>query len=164
MLSYDRPWWAGISFLFSILEVNTGLICACVATLNPVTTLFFTRVKDWTSDWTGKSSQQSKYSQSQPSDFSRPSKGQVELGHDLARFNNGAYAQEQQQYVGSHYTTSTRNNSVGAATDSTDRLYKEDFDQFPSPELGNMPSPNPGDHFAQYDLHGLQALEAAHKR
>ena len=31
MLSYDRPWWAGISFLFSILEVNTGLICACVA-------------------------------------------------------------------------------------------------------------------------------------
>ncbi|KAI0393331.1 hypothetical protein F5Y17DRAFT_432836 [Xylariaceae sp. FL0594] len=34
--TYDRPWWAGISFAFSILEVNTGLICACVPTLSPL--------------------------------------------------------------------------------------------------------------------------------
>jgi hypothetical protein len=34
--TYDRPWWAGISFAFSILEVNTGIICACVPTFSPL--------------------------------------------------------------------------------------------------------------------------------
>lgn len=34
--TYDRPWWAGISFTFSILELNTGLICACVPTFSPL--------------------------------------------------------------------------------------------------------------------------------
>ena len=38
MVSYDRPWWAGISFTLSILEVNTGLICACVITTSPLLT------------------------------------------------------------------------------------------------------------------------------
>jgi hypothetical protein len=36
MVSYDRTWLAGIGFTFSILEVNTGLICACVPTLKPL--------------------------------------------------------------------------------------------------------------------------------
>ncbi|KAI0164468.1 hypothetical protein GGR52DRAFT_124862 [Hypoxylon sp. FL1284] len=49
MLIYDRPWWAGISFVFSILEVNTGLICACAATFSPLFNVFSTRVKSWTS-------------------------------------------------------------------------------------------------------------------
>ncbi|KAI4865847.1 hypothetical protein F4820DRAFT_276696 [Hypoxylon rubiginosum] len=49
MLIYDRPWWAGISFTFSILEVNTGLICACAATFSPLFNTFSTRVKSWTS-------------------------------------------------------------------------------------------------------------------
>ncbi|KAI1817414.1 hypothetical protein GGS20DRAFT_35995 [Poronia punctata] len=34
--TYDRTWWAGIAFTFSILEVNTGLICACVPTFSPL--------------------------------------------------------------------------------------------------------------------------------
>lgn len=49
MLIYDRPWWAGISFTFSILEVNTGLICACAATFSPLFNVFSNRVKTWTS-------------------------------------------------------------------------------------------------------------------
>ncbi|KAI1081318.1 hypothetical protein F5B20DRAFT_535617 [Whalleya microplaca] len=47
MLSYDRPWWAGISFTLSILEINTGLICACVATLSPLWKMAYVQVKDW---------------------------------------------------------------------------------------------------------------------
>ncbi|KAI0009812.1 hypothetical protein F4779DRAFT_337953 [Xylariaceae sp. FL0662B] len=47
MQTYDRPWWAGISFAGSILELNTGLICACVATLNPIWKKAYRQVKDW---------------------------------------------------------------------------------------------------------------------
>lgn len=45
MLSNDRPWWAGISFTLSIVEINTGLICACVATLGPLWKLASASVK-----------------------------------------------------------------------------------------------------------------------
>jgi len=45
MVSYDRPWWAGLSFLFSILEVHTGIICCCVATSGPLMKLFFKNIK-----------------------------------------------------------------------------------------------------------------------
>ena len=31
----DRPWIAAETFLWSIIEVNTGLICACVPVLKP---------------------------------------------------------------------------------------------------------------------------------
>ncbi|KAI8958791.1 hypothetical protein F5Y11DRAFT_351184 [Daldinia sp. FL1419] len=47
----DRTWWAGVSFALSILEINTGLICACVATLGPLWKLAYAQVKDWTG-WT----------------------------------------------------------------------------------------------------------------
>ena len=49
MLSYDRPWWAGISFTLSILEINTGLICACAAALGPLWKMSYFRVKGWSS-------------------------------------------------------------------------------------------------------------------
>ncbi len=49
MLNYDRPWWAGISFTLSILEINTGLICACAATLGPLWKMLFTKVRGWSS-------------------------------------------------------------------------------------------------------------------
>ncbi|KAI4143736.1 MAG: hypothetical protein LQ340_006891, partial [Diploschistes diacapsis] len=39
LTSYDRTWKAGMSFLFSILEVNTGIICGCVPTLRPLVRL-----------------------------------------------------------------------------------------------------------------------------
>lgn len=48
MVSYDRPWWAGISFTLSILEPNMGLICACVATFSPLVQLSYTLHKQWT--------------------------------------------------------------------------------------------------------------------
>lgn len=47
----DRTWWAGVSFTLSIIEINTGLICACVATLGPLWKLAYAQVKDWTG-WT----------------------------------------------------------------------------------------------------------------
>ncbi|KAI1758790.1 hypothetical protein GGR53DRAFT_515863 [Hypoxylon sp. FL1150] len=43
----DRPWWAGVSFMLSILEINTGLICACVATLGPLWKSTYARIKVW---------------------------------------------------------------------------------------------------------------------
>ncbi|KAI2630639.1 hypothetical protein GGR54DRAFT_162649 [Hypoxylon sp. NC1633] len=43
----DRPWWAGASFTLSILEIHTGLICACVATLGPLWKLAYAQVRDW---------------------------------------------------------------------------------------------------------------------
>ncbi|KAK6086329.1 hypothetical protein SCUP234_02542 [Seiridium cupressi] len=48
MVSYDRPWWAGISFTLSILEPNLGIICACVATFSPLVQLSYARSKHWT--------------------------------------------------------------------------------------------------------------------
>ncbi|KAK9422268.1 putative Integral membrane protein [Seiridium unicorne] len=48
MVSYDRPWWAGISFTLSILEPNLGLICACIATFSPLVQLSYARSKHWT--------------------------------------------------------------------------------------------------------------------
>ncbi|KAI5863065.1 hypothetical protein GGS23DRAFT_51052 [Durotheca rogersii] len=53
----DRPWWAGISFALSILEINTGLICACVASLGPLWKLAYARVKGWSSHGSAGSSQ-----------------------------------------------------------------------------------------------------------
>ncbi|KAI1325089.1 hypothetical protein F5Y16DRAFT_278300 [Xylariaceae sp. FL0255] len=38
--TYDRTWWAGIGFALSILEVNIGLMCACVPTLSPLLSCF----------------------------------------------------------------------------------------------------------------------------
>lgn len=36
LFSYDRPWLAGLAFLWSVLEVNTGLICGCTMVLKPL--------------------------------------------------------------------------------------------------------------------------------
>ncbi|KAH9906938.1 hypothetical protein F4778DRAFT_604613 [Xylariomycetidae sp. FL2044] len=47
MFTYDRPWYAGLSFTLSILEVNTGLMCACVATLGPLYQRTYTQLKHW---------------------------------------------------------------------------------------------------------------------
>lgn len=49
MLSYDRPWWAGISFTLSILEINTGLICACAVTLGPLWKVVYAKARGYSS-------------------------------------------------------------------------------------------------------------------
>ncbi|KAI0146082.1 hypothetical protein F4776DRAFT_392587 [Hypoxylon sp. NC0597] len=64
----DRPWWAGVSFTLSILEIHTGLICACVATLGPLWKMAYARVKDWT----GWSSQRSTKVATWPSFVRKP--------------------------------------------------------------------------------------------
>ncbi|KAF6235788.1 hypothetical protein HO173_005983 [Letharia columbiana] len=54
LTSEDRPWLAAETFLWSIIEVNTGLICACVPVLKP----FFKHVvpksvtdRSWSFGW-----------------------------------------------------------------------------------------------------------------
>jgi hypothetical protein len=55
--TYDRPWWAGISFTFSILEVNTGLICACVPTFTPLMSAVASlRASNFVASWTTRAS------------------------------------------------------------------------------------------------------------
>lgn len=57
-LTYDRPWWAGISFTLSILELNTGLICACVPTFSPLMSVFTSiRVPNFIAPWTPRVSE-----------------------------------------------------------------------------------------------------------
>ncbi|KXJ90244.1 hypothetical protein Micbo1qcDRAFT_196387 [Microdochium bolleyi] len=73
MLSYDRPWWAGISFLFSILEVHTGIICCCVATSGPCLRLFFKNVKTMTAKTAARYSSTSSSSDNGASQFARHS-------------------------------------------------------------------------------------------
>ncbi|KAK2616867.1 hypothetical protein QQS21_000245 [Conoideocrella luteorostrata] len=36
LTSKDRTWFAGVTFLMSVLGVNTGLICGCLPTLKPL--------------------------------------------------------------------------------------------------------------------------------
>ncbi|KAI9710131.1 MAG: hypothetical protein M1820_002933 [Bogoriella megaspora] len=50
MVSYDRTWWAGLGFLFSVLEINTGLICSCTPALKPLLRV----VKDHSQKWSQK--------------------------------------------------------------------------------------------------------------
>ena len=71
MLSYDRPWWAGISFTLSILEINTGLICACAATLGPLWQVSYVRVKGWSSYGNSEGSTWPSFRQSQSWNRSR---------------------------------------------------------------------------------------------
>ncbi|KAI8625735.1 hypothetical protein F5Y19DRAFT_449382 [Xylariaceae sp. FL1651] len=55
--TYDRTWWAGIGFTLSILEVNTGLICACVPTFSPLLSVFSSfRVSNFVTTWTTRAS------------------------------------------------------------------------------------------------------------
>ncbi|KAI0475047.1 hypothetical protein GGR56DRAFT_644348 [Xylariaceae sp. FL0804] len=49
LFTYDRPWWAGLAFALSVLEVHTGLVCACIATLGPLWQTAYVGVRDWTS-------------------------------------------------------------------------------------------------------------------
>ena len=52
LTSYDRTWYAGIGFMLSVLEVNTGLICSCTPALKPL----FTNVKGHVHKWSQRSS------------------------------------------------------------------------------------------------------------
>jgi hypothetical protein len=78
MLSYDRPWWAGISFAFSILEVNTCLICGCVVTFSPLLSAR-PRKPSKSSEWTFDMSPTSRRKSSAVDQLEKSLEGQ---GHD----------------------------------------------------------------------------------
>ena len=44
---YDRTWYAGIGFMLSVLEINTGLICGCTPALKPL----FHNIRDHSQKW-----------------------------------------------------------------------------------------------------------------
>ena len=52
LTSDDKTWIAGLTFLFSVIEVNTGIICGCSPTLRPL----FRFVRDHSVFSRGKSS------------------------------------------------------------------------------------------------------------
>ncbi|KAI1283903.1 hypothetical protein F5Y07DRAFT_393841 [Xylaria sp. FL0933] len=57
LFTYDRTWWAGIGFTFSILELNTGLICACVPTFAPLlSAMTWPRASNFITAWTTRAS------------------------------------------------------------------------------------------------------------
>ncbi|MCJ1394675.1 hypothetical protein MMC18_007555 [Xylographa bjoerkii] len=41
LASYDRTWLAGLTFTWSVLELNTGLICSSAAVLKPCLKYYF---------------------------------------------------------------------------------------------------------------------------
>ncbi|KAI1389496.1 uncharacterized protein F4822DRAFT_427845 [Hypoxylon trugodes] len=147
MLIYDRPWWAGISFTFSILEVNTGLICACAATFSPLFNVFSSRLKTWTSratsswsnttrkasfSWPGTRNEKEPRSWRQPS-LPGPTPDPVSPQLPHAR--------------------------MGRATLSNDSLEGSSYSMEPIVTSNPMPSVrSDDDEFAHFDLHGFQAL------
>ncbi|KAI9687234.1 MAG: hypothetical protein M1822_002277 [Bathelium mastoideum] len=47
MVSHDRTWYAGIGFMLSVLEINTGLICGCTPAMKPL----FHSLRDQSQKW-----------------------------------------------------------------------------------------------------------------
>jgi hypothetical protein len=136
MLSYDRPWWAGISFLFSILEVNTGLICACVATLSPLTHVWFSHIRDWTSRKSFGGSSMSKASSS------RPSRGHIE-------HREHAHHHEDVVELSPAAAALSRDIESSGRSESTGHSDIENYMHF-----SDVPCNFPGDHVVWYGPHG----------
>ncbi|KAI1085316.1 hypothetical protein F5B20DRAFT_139843 [Whalleya microplaca] len=147
MLTYDRPWWAGISFTFSILEVNTGLICACTATFSPLMQVFSTSVRNWTNRASG-----SWY-------LSRNSRNsRNEKDFQAARHFSFGKAPAQPPVPPVH--TAASNDSLEHERESYALETVPIFTHNAMPTAGNASD----DEFAAYDLQGLQALNADDRR
>ncbi|RYP71757.1 hypothetical protein DL770_008075 [Monosporascus sp. CRB-9-2] len=148
MLSDDRPWWAGISFLFSILEVNTGLICACMATLSPLSHLL-----DWGRTWT------SNLKSSLKSSVRRPSGNDdtLELGRAPTRRATGGGA----AHIAGHGSAGESNDSLHSSLDSSldSRPWSAELTPYDVSSSAVPGTRNSGS-FAPYDLQGLQAITA----
>lgn len=98
----DRTWLAARTFLWSILEVNTGLICGCVPVLNS----FFKRVlpKNWldrtlshfktksSRSWGTDGTENNKVSQKA---FVELERGESDSGKNLVRLGNVEFKMEQ---------------------------------------------------------------------
>ncbi|KAI1806823.1 hypothetical protein F4811DRAFT_550566 [Daldinia bambusicola] len=142
-LSYDRPWWSGISFTFSILEVNTGLICACAATFGPLFNSFSTQLRSWSDHAAATLHNNSrKATSSWPS--SRHDRDQQTYRHnslsgDLPLMPPVAH---------------TKGNNINSLEDGSYRMEPiVTSNAIPPP-----PSAKSDDEFSRFDLQGLQAL------
>ncbi|KAI1773517.1 hypothetical protein F4818DRAFT_112131 [Hypoxylon cercidicola] len=144
-LIYDRPWWAGISFTFSILEVNTGLICACAATFSPLFNLFSTRVRTWTS----RASMSWHNSARKASISWRSTRDEKETG---TSWRHGSLAGAPPPPVPPPPA------HVMHTVVSNDSLESNSYSMEPLVTSHARPGHQPDDEFAQYDLQGLQAL------
>ncbi|KAI0105171.1 hypothetical protein F4776DRAFT_479457 [Hypoxylon sp. NC0597] len=144
MLIYDRPWWAGISFTFSILEVNTGLICACAATFSPLFNVVTSRVKTWTS----RASMSWHHSGRKPSISWLGSRN--EKDHPTWRHTSLPGAPPPLVPPPAVHTLHP--------TASNDSLEGSSYSMEPIVSSNAMPSIKTDDEFAHYDLQGLQAL------
>ncbi|KAI1396713.1 hypothetical protein F4819DRAFT_120128 [Hypoxylon fuscum] len=142
MLIYDRPWWAGISFTFSILEVNTGLICACAATFSPLFNIFTTRVRTWKSR-----ASNSWHNSSRKASISwRSTRDEKEPGWRHMSYSAAPPPVPPPPAHTIH------------PIPSNDSLEGSEYSMEPIVTSNAMPSNRSDDEFAQYDLQGLQAL------
>ncbi|OTB09203.1 hypothetical protein M426DRAFT_316491 [Hypoxylon sp. CI-4A] len=145
MLSYDRPWWAGISFTFSILEVNTGLICACAATFSPLFNVFSMRVRNWTT----RASRTFTHSSRKASVSWRHS--QQEKGGPSWRHTSLSGASPLAAPPPAHTLDPTfSNDSLEGSAISMQPIVRMTSNAVPSTQSN--------DEFDHYDLQGLQAL------
>ncbi|KAH9900207.1 hypothetical protein F4778DRAFT_163056 [Xylariomycetidae sp. FL2044] len=163
MLSYDRPWWAGISFTFSILEVNTGLICACVATFSPLMSAATSSLGSFRS-WASSLGRTQNDKEGTAGDEKRmwPQEDENELPGFRPRPRPQAFS------------TMLSNDSLelGTLSVASERSSKEDVSTLePTPAftptsqaLPTFSPVTPHDEFAAYDLGGLQALAAEGSR
>ncbi|XDG04075.1 hypothetical protein ABKA04_003690 [Annulohypoxylon sp. FPYF3050] len=147
MLSYDRPWWAGISFTFSILEVNTGLICACAATFSPLFNTFTAQVRTWTA----RASISFHHHSRRVSTSWRNSRNEK----DNRSWRPMSNPDDSEPHAPEQPTPSTRM--------SNDSLEGSEFSMEPIVTANAMPFTSPDDEFAHYDLQGLQALHSGDK-
>lgn len=142
MLSYDRPWWAGISFTFSILEVNTGLICACAATFSPLFNVFSTRVRNWTTrasmSWQNHSRKASVSWRNSRNEKDIRSPKPISIPDDSE--------------------PPAPPEPLHTLRMSNDSLEGSEFSMEPIISANAIPNVSPDDEFAHYDLQGLQAL------
>ncbi|KAI1416340.1 hypothetical protein F5Y13DRAFT_130836 [Hypoxylon sp. FL1857] len=143
MTTYDRPWWAGISFTFSILEVNTGLICACAATFSPLFNVFTSRVKTWTS----------RASVSWHNSGRKPS-----ISWLGSRSEKDQHTWRHMSLPGAPLPIPPPAAHTVHPTVSNDSLEGSTYSMEPIVSANAMPAAKSDDEFAHYDLQGLQAL------
>ncbi|KAI1501456.1 hypothetical protein F5X99DRAFT_200173 [Biscogniauxia marginata] len=146
MLTYDRPWWAGISFTFSILEVNTGLICACAATLSPLWQLCTTRVRGWTT----RASISWHASRSEKDKSSWP-RSRASVPYNLAARSNDSLESHGSNAERIVHSDSHAMQNLGSHDSGTEPIFT------PSSQAAPTYS-SVSDDFPPCDLQGLQAL------
>ncbi|KAL9088740.1 MAG: hypothetical protein Q9165_006049 [Trypethelium subeluteriae] len=93
MVSYDRTWYAGIGFMLSVLEINTGLICGCTPALKPL----FHSIKDHSQRWSERySSRKASTTGRTGSSASRPIKSADSFPHMAPKDSQSSYTPRNQ--------------------------------------------------------------------